>query len=211
MKSEYHHIRKQYTKGKLDVSNVSEIPADQLEIWIRDATDAGCPEPTAMILSTAGTDLKPSSRVVLMKGIDERGILFYSNYLSRKGMQLGLNPHASLLFFWPEVERQVRIEGRVSRIPDKESDTYFDSRPVQSRISAIVSPQSQEIPSREFLEERKRLVEADGVSVARPENWGGYLFDPEYFEFWQGREDRLHDRIFYRKKGMNWITGRLAP
>lgn len=211
MKKQYHHIRKQYTKGTLDASIVKAEPSAQLENWIEEATIAGCSEPTAMILSTAGEDLRPSSRVVLMKGLDESGILFFTNYDSRKGKHLLVNPNASLLFFWPDLERQVRIEGKVFKTTGMESDIYFLSRPLPSRISAMISPQSQEVPSREWLIEKRSRAENDQQPPQRPEHWGGYRFIPDYFEFWQGREDRLHDRIFYRMGENGWTKGRLAP
>jgi pyridoxamine 5'-phosphate oxidase len=211
MNRDYRDIRKQYTKGTLDVIVIAADPLDQLDCWMAECVKAGCPEPTAMVLSTVDEELRPSSRVVLMKGIEKGGILFFTNYNSRKGLQLKRNPHASLLFFWPELERQVRVEGKVRKTLASESDAYFNARPLQSRISACISPQSQEIPSREWLLEKLDSVGSGEEQVTRPRHWGGYRFIPEYFEFWQGREDRLHDRVYYRKSGGKWITGRLAP
>ena len=230
MQNPFHSIRQQYTRGTLSEEQVDRDPVKQLELWIKEAMEAECPEPTAMILSTTGTDLRPSSRVVLMKGLDEHGITFFTNYDSRKGHQLASNPYASLLFFWPDLERQVRIEGTVERVSKMESDNYYDSRPEQSRISAAVSPQSQEISSRRWLEEEikaqgsrleaqvkaqgsrfKAQGKDEGVSIERPENWGGYRLILEYFEFWQGGADRLHDRIIYIRTGSEWRIARLAP
>ena len=205
MEKPLHSIRKQYSRYVLHESQVDNDPLKQMQVWLSDAISAECPEPTAMVLSTAGEDNRPSSRVVLMKELDQSGVAFFTNYDSRKGLQLSENPYASVLFFWPEVERQVRIEGVVHKIPAGESDRYFASRPEASRISAIISPQSREIPNREWLEQQHALA------MNRPSNWGGYLLAPDYFEFWQGREDRLHDRIIYRKIGSDWKISRLAP
>ncbi len=225
MNNPFHSIRKQYTRGELLESQVDKDPLRQLDFWLADALGADCPEPTAMMLSTVGPDGRPSSRVVLMKGLDAEGIRFFTNYSSRKGRQLSSNPYASLLFFWPELERQVRIEGKVIKVSEEESDVYFDSRPAASRLSAAVSPQSEEITDRGELE---RLIKAEGrrqraeignkeeeigegVHIKRPEGWGGYLLVPDYFEFWQGRADRLHDRIIFKQVAGGWHIGRLAP
>ena len=213
MGTDWHSVRKQYGQGRLDESLVNPDPIAQLEAWVAEALAARCPEPTAMVLSTAGPGDKPSSRVVLMKGLDARGILFFTNYLSRKGLELAGNPVASLLFFWPGLERQVRVEGSVTRTEAAESDTYFRSRPLESRLSAIASPQSREIPDRSFLERQRSL---DGHRTlaeqgTRPPHWGGYRLVPEYFEFWQGGEDRLHDRICYEPHVHGWRIFRLAP
>ncbi len=205
MEKPFHSIRQQYSKHALYESQVDHDPLKQMHVWLDDAISAECPEPTAMVLSTAGQDNRPSSRVVLMKELDEKGITFFTNYHSRKGLELSENPFASILFFWPAVERQVRIEGVVSKIPEGESDIYFATRPEASRISAIISPQSREIPNREWLEQQR------GLTTNRPSNWGGYRLVPDYFEFWQGRENRLHDRIVYRKTGSDWKISRLAP
>lgn len=213
MGKDWHSLRKQYGKGRLYESLVDPDPIAQLEAWLAEALAARCPEPTAMVLSTTGEGYRPSSRVVLMKGLDSEGITFFSNYDSRKGRELAANPRAALLFFWPLLERQVRMEGVVSRTDAAESDTYFRSRPLESRISALASPQSREIPDRSWLERKRnsdeyRLAARQGV---RPPNWGGYRLVPEYFEFWQGREDRSHDRICYEPAGKGWRIFRLAP
>jgi len=210
MEKSFHSIRKQYEKGALLENQVDINPLIQLNLWLSEAMASECQEPTAMVLSTTGTDLKPSSRVVLMKGLDETGILFFTNYESRKGQQLQVNPQSSILFFWAALERQVRIEGTVRKVSAEESDAYFASRPESSRISAIISPQSREIPNRLWLEaavETHKCV----YSGSRPGNWGGYRLRPEYFEFWQGREDRLHDRIVYQPNEPGWRISRLAP
>jgi pyridoxamine 5'-phosphate oxidase len=208
-----HSIRKQYLKGALLERQMDKDPVVQLGAWLSDAIHEQCPEPTAMALSTVGQDLRPSSRMVLMKHLDEAGITFFTHYDSRKGLQIGQNPHVSLLFFWPQLERQVRIEGMASKVSETESDEYFSSRPEASRISASISPQSQQISGRDWLEERWRVAlktwPTEGVS--RPLNWGGYRVFPDYFEFWQGRPERLHDRIAYQSQDTGWRIFRLAP
>jgi pyridoxamine 5'-phosphate oxidase len=211
MESPLHSIRKQYNKGKLLENEVDKDPLKQLEFWIADAINAGVPEPTAMVLSTVGDDLRPSSRVVLLKGLDEGGIRFFTNYESRKGQQMLKNPMVSVLFFWPDLERQIRVEGTVSKLSSEESDVYFNSRPEASRISAVVSPQSRQIPNREWLENRADIARLDKTVLLRPSDWGGYIVIPEYFEFWQGREDRMHDRIVYLPDNATWEISRLSP
>ena len=214
MSNPFHSIRQQYEKGTLHENRMEYDPLIQLGRWVADAIAAECPEPAAMVLSTTGRALKPSSRVVLMKSLEEGGITFFTNYDSRKGQQLLDNPQASLLFFWPGLERQVRIEGIIDRVPEEESDVYFGSRPEASRISAIISPQSREIPNREWLEERRQVAVETHNCVnpgSRPKNWGGYRLIPDYFEFWQGREHRLHDRIRYQPDSSGWRISRLAP
>jgi len=218
MENEYHSIRKQYQRGLLLEDQLDRNPFKQLDLWLSDAMISECPEPTAMVLSTTGHDLKPSSRVVLMKGITPDGITFFTNYESRKGKQLLENPQASLLFFWPGLERQVRIEGNVKQVSKEESDTYFNSRPEASRISAAISPQSREISDRNRLTDLREQFPGHGLlkgnsarKLTRPANWGGYRLTPDYFEFWQGREDRLHDRLIYQKVETGWRVARLAP
>lgn len=218
MGNSFHSIRRQYIKGAFSETQVHQDPLVQLEYWLTDAIRSECPEPTAMVLSTTGQDFRPSSRVVLLKGIGKIGVTFFTNYNSRKGHQLLENPQASLLFFWPGLERQVRLEGAVTKVTAEESDTYFDTRPESSRISAIISPQSQVIPNREWLHDKIDLLRNPTLqsgnsfpSLTRPVNWGGYRMMPEYLEFWQGREDRLHDRIVFRKAGAGWTVFRLAP
>lgn len=169
-------------------------------------------EPTAMTLSTCNAHYRPSSRIVLLKGLDE-GLVFFTNYESKKGASIVENPFAAALFFWPELERQVRIEGKVAKVSAEESDKYFYSRPKASQIGAIVSPQSKIISSRNDLDSmfEKALADYENKEVKRPDNWGGYRIIPEYFEFWQGRSGRLHDRLFYQRENNGWTKGRLAP
>jgi len=192
-------------------NEVNNDPIKQMQQWISDAINSGVPEPTAMVLSTVGDDLRPSSRVVLLKGLDDGGIRFFTNYESRKGQQMLKNPGVSLLFFWPDLERQVRVEGKVSKLSVEESDIYFDSRPEASRISAVISPQSRQIPNREWLDNRAEMARLDKTVLFRPPEWGGYIVMPEYFEFWQGRENRLHDRIVYLPDNSTWKISRLSP
>jgi pyridoxamine 5'-phosphate oxidase len=204
-------LRKEYSREALDEQHVANNPIEQFNRWFDEALAAALPEPTAMILSTATTDGFPSSRTVLLKGIDT-GFVFYTNYQSRKGRELDANPKASLLFFWPELERQVRIEGVVERVSAAEADAYFQSRPIGSRHGAWASPQSDVIDSRGTLEERLRtVVDMYPDVVPRPPFWGGYRVLPQRVEFWQGRPSRLHDRICYRAGSSAWTLERLAP
>ena len=203
------NIRKEYGKRSLHEKDVPADPFITFGEWLREAVALSGEEPNAMVLSTVSEKGFPSSRMVLLKDWDSRGFVFFTNYRSRKGRHLGLNPNASLLFFWSAAERQVRIEGRVIKVTDEESDRYFMQRPPASRIGAIVSPQSEVIPDRAFLETAFRNYAGSAV---RPEHWGGYRLVPVYFEFWQGRPDRLHDRISYcSKEDGNWKIHRLAP
>lgn len=214
-------MRRDYTLAALDESEVARDPFDQFERWLNQAINAGCPEPTAMSLATvdgSGVAARPSSRIVLLKGMEGGGPVFFTNYDSRKGRELAANPHAALLFHWVEMEREVRIEGRIEKIPGAESDAYYATRPVKARIGAWASPQSETIASREMLE--RRFMDADarhGANPARPPHWGGYRMMPVAFEFWQGRRDRLHDRITFTRAGDaahgagGWRVARLAP
>ena len=188
-------------------------PMDQFRRWFDEALAADLHEPNAMTVATATPDGRPSARVVLLKGFDERGFVFYTNYEGRKGRELGENPHAALTFYWGELERQVRIEGLASRIPGEESDAYYESRPRGSRLGAWASAQSCEVGGREFLEERLHRLEAEyeGRQINRPPFWGGYRVEPEVVEFWQGRENRLHDRLVYRRASDGWEVVRLQP
>lgn len=186
--------------------------------WFDDAVARGLKEPNAMALSTAGKDGKPSSRMVLLKGFDEDGFVWYTNYRSRKARDLSENPHVSLLFYWDDLNRQVRIEGSVQKVSDEESEQYFHSRPRGSQIGAIVSKQSSVIPGRQVLHQRyKELVEkySDGSLIPKPIYWGGYRLKPHLFEFWQGQQSRLHDRLLYSPREINgkrvWRMDRLAP
>lgn len=207
-------MRSEYGKHTLNESDADPDPFRQFRRWFDDATAAGIPDANAMTLATATRDGRVSARIVLLKGFDERGFSFYTNYESRKGRELEENPHAALVFHWQPLERQVRIEGIVQRMSEAEADEYFLSRPFGSRIGAAASPQSRPIPDRAFLEERFAVLErqyADG-SVPRPSHWGGYRVIPDTFEFWQGRSSRLHDRLLYtRVSKEQWTIQRLAP
>lgn len=210
---ELQNLRKEYLAGTLDEKQTDPNPFRQFQTWLYQAEEAGIREPNAMILSTCPMDGHVSSRVVLLKGVENEKFLFFSNYKSRKGRDLGQNVRASLLFFWDITERQVRIEGITSKLSRKESVAYFNSRPVESRISAIISPQSRVIPGRDYLENKHTEYLADPGSMALlcPPHWGGYGLSPDYFEFWQGRENRLHDRIVYHPHKGGWKKKRLAP
>ncbi len=207
-------IRLDYTKSKLEEALMPEEPFHLFKNWLEAALQSDEQEPTAMVLSTVSPEGRPSSRIVLLKDFLEGALVFYSNYQSRKGEEMEANPNAALLFFWPALERQVRIEGKVQQITAKESDNYFYSRPPESRIGAAISPQSQIIPDRKTLEEafQKALEKMrEGVEPKRPEHWGGYKLIPEIIEFWQGRPGRLHDRFQYRLADGQWLKNRLAP
>lgn len=204
-------IRTDYVKKKLSKEIVSEEPGEFFEKWLKEAIDAKVIEPTAMNISTVSGEGKPSSRIVLLKDFSDAKIYFYTNYNSRKGQELLSNPNCAINFFWPELERQVRIEGQAIKADEKISEDYFNSRPEESRISAIISPQSSIVKNREYLEELKENFIREGNKLTRPGNWGGFVVIPEYFEFWQGRPGRLHDRICYSKNGDNWEINRLAP
>lgn len=204
-------LRKEYSREALDELHIASEPLEQFNRWFDEALAAAIPEPTAMTLATATLDGAPSSRTVLLKGVDT-GFVFYTNQNSRKGRDLNGNPRASLLFFWPELERQIRIEGSVEHVTDVDADLYFRSRPLGSQHGAWASPQSEVIASRDVLEERLRdIADQFPNDVPRPPFWGGYRVKPSLVEFWQGRPSRLHDRIRYRREGDRWIIERLAP
>ena len=205
-------IRNEYKRQELLEKDVHKNPLLQFKKWLDEAIEAKMPEPTAMNFCTVSDEGKPSARIVLLKGISDVGLSFYTNYNSKKGLELQNNPHAAITFFWAELERQVRIEGKVKRVDNKTSEEYFHSRPKGSQIGAYVSPQSEEI-SREKLQELQVEAEKkfETKEVPKPEHWGGYELEPDYFEFWQGRPSRLHDRIVFEKKANNWIIKRIAP
>jgi len=207
-------IRINYMKHALTEDSVAAHPIDQFKIWLQEAIEAQVEEPTALVCSTVNAAGRPSARVVLLKGVDARGFSFYTNHSSRKGQELEQNPYAAFTFFWPALERQVRVEGKVVKVRPEESDAYFQSRPKGSRIGAWASPQSQPIASRQVLEAREQELAAQYAAteaVPRPPHWGGYLLEPDYLEFWQGRPSRLHDRITYEREGGVWRLQRLAP
>ena len=207
-------LRKEYMQRGLDESDVDADPFRQFAAWFDEARAASPIEPNAMALATVGADGRPSLRMVLLKGVDERGFVFYTNYESRKGRELADTPWAALTFFWPEMERQVRIEGRVEPVSAEESDAYFHSRPVGSQLSASASRQSEVIAGREELEQRVVALSAQyqDEEIPRPENWGGFRVIPDAIEFWQGRANRLHDRLRYRLLASgDWQIERLSP
>ncbi len=206
-----HHMREDYQRGALDIGGVYPSAMQQFAFWFEAAGKAGIEEPNAMVLATVDVNGKPSSRVVLLKEFDSTGFVFFTNYNSKKGHDLAINPHACLNFWWGPLERQIRISGTIEKISEKESDDYFYSRPVGSQAGAVISPQSSEIESRAWLEQRLIEVQLKG-DIKRPSHWGGYKLTATEIEFWQGRSNRLHDRLLYVKTGdNNWEIKRLAP
>ncbi len=205
-------LRRNYASHALDVGDVDADPLRQFLHWFAEARQAEVREPNAMTLATATRDAAPSARVVLLKNVDARGMVFYTNFESRKGRELDDNPRAALVFFWDALERQVRVEGAVERVGDDEADAYFLSRPVESRLGAWASPQSEVIVSRAALDALyAQAAERFGQQPPRPSHWGGYRVVPTMVEFWQGRPGRMHDRLRYRRDGDRWLIERLAP
>ncbi len=205
-------LRKSYERAELSEDASQADPLQQFDQWLGEAIAAEIPEPNAMTLATVGSDLRPSTRIVLVKGYDARGIVWYTNYDSRKGKELAGNPFAALQFHWVELERVVRIEGRVEKTSAEESDTYFHSRPLDSRIGAWASPQSEVIAGRGVLVANAAKYGAQFMlNPPRPPHWGGYRLVPEQWQFWQGRKSRLHDRLRYTRQGDGWLRERLAP
>ncbi len=207
------NLREEYSKHALDEKEVDNNPFNQFSVWFKEAIDAEVPEPNAMTLSTVDSESKPHSRIVLLKGFDESGFVFYTNQASDKGEEIKANPNVALCFFWIELERQVRIEGTAQKTSSQESEAYFKVRPFKSQIGALASEQSKKVPDREFLENTFRELEQkySESEVPKPESWGGYRILPESFEFWQGRRSRLHDRIKYELSEGNWTIKRLSP
>lgn len=206
-------IRREYGELSLNEATLKTYPISQFKLWFEEVLANEKSDPTAMVLSTVDEKGHPDSRVVLLKGLEEGAFIFYTNYQSKKSLQLGHTPYAALNFYWPQMVRQVRIRGRVKRVSKEQSDAYFATRPLTSQLSAIASPQSQEIDDRRTLEEAlNRLIEEYAQKpIIRPKHWGGYMLIPDEIEFWQGRDNRLHDRIvYYKKKGL-WAYRRLAP
>lgn len=214
MDAQLAQLRQNYQLHSLDIGDVEKNPFVQMRKWLDEAIKAEVPEANAMYLSTVSKEGKPSGRIMLLKGLEDDGLVFFSNYLSRKGEEMESNKFVSLTFFWKELERQVRVEGSVTKINTQESLEYFQSRPRESQIGAWVSPQSSVIAGRDFLEKRFSELEKEfaGKNIPKPEHWGGYkVGNIEHFEFWQGRPSRLHDRIVYENKGKDWAIYRLAP
>ena len=209
-----HHIRKDYSKSTLDIDSVGKDPIIQFEKWFHEALEANLPEPNALTLSTVSEDGCPSGRIVLLKGVEKGKFIFYSNYQSQKGRELEKNPACGLTFFWPDLERQIRIEGVASRVDASSSEIYFQSRPFESQVGAWASPQSAIISNREILEARVKEIKKkfEGLEkLPKPKQWGGFEVEPLKIEFWQGRSNRLHDRILFTKIDDAWQIHRLAP
>jgi len=212
-RSSLKNIRRDYKHSELSKASVNKDPFVQFNNWFSEIVDAKIIDPSAMVLATVAETNMPSARIVLLKEVDEKGFVFFTNYLSRKAKDLKKNPNASLLFYWKEMDRQLRIEGIIEKVKTKISEEYFHTRPRESQISAWVSKQSSIVPDRNFLDKKYNELDEEfgNDEIPLPDYWGGYRLIPEYFEFWQGRESRLHDRICYREKKGNWKIFRLAP
>lgn len=206
-------IRTNYQKHELNEQTISKDPFRQLTLWLKDAVSGKTPDPTAMVLSTLDPDGNPDSRVVLLKELTSEGLIFFTNYKSKKGQQISINHHVSVVFFWPETERQIRIKGKAEKIPEEDSEIYFHSRPIESQLGAWTSPQSQVINSRQIMEDNYVRFQDyfQQNEMKKPPQWGGLLIRPEYFEFWQGRPNRLHDRLEFCISDQGWVIHRLAP
>ncbi len=212
MNRDLSNIRKDFKKSSLEIDSFKDHPVIHFKQWLDEAIDAQVPEPTAMTLSTVSPQGRPSGRIVLLKHVCENeGFWFFTNYQSKKGRHLIANSFASLSFFWPSLERQIRIEGKVHKLTAQQSDKYFLSRPIDSQLSALVSPQSEVIANRELLMRWFHEAKISTTSINRPENWGGYSLIPDEIEFWQGRSGRLHDRIRFTLRNESWHKDRLAP
>ncbi len=213
--NELQNMRQDYSAASLSEDTTKADPIKQFEKWFNEAVESQLHEPNAMTLSTATHDGRPSGRIVLLKGFNPTGFMFYTNYLSRKGKEITKNPLGALTFFWGSLERQVRIEGTIEKLSKEESDQYFHSRPRNSQLGAMASPQSQEVASRDILEKKLEQLAAeygDDGEIPKPSYWGGYILKPRLIEFWQGRSSRMHDRILYKKiDNKNWKKVRLAP
>jgi pyridoxamine 5'-phosphate oxidase len=211
--SDLARVRREYSRQSLDELDVDLNPLDQFRQWFEDAANAELREANAMVLATATPDGKPSARVVLLKGFDERGFVFYTNYEGRKSGELAMNPQAAVVFYWGELERQVRLEGIVEKTSKQESEEYFKTRPFESRLSAWASKQSSVIPSRSYLEQKISDVKSafGNREIPLPPSWGGFRLQPQVYEFWNGRENRLHDRVRYTLQGGVWHIERLSP
>ncbi len=206
-------IRREYGDLDLNEDTIQACPINQFKLWFEEGLKTEKSDPTAMVLSTVDTKGHPDSRVVLLKSIEESAFVFYTNYQSTKSLQIRHTPYAALNFYWPQMARQIRVRGRIKRVPNKQADAYFASRPIMSQLSAIASPQSRRINNRQNLEQalNKLIAQYGQEPVVRPKHWGGYLVIPDEVEFWQGRDNRLHDRILYSKRRGKWVICRLAP
>lgn len=204
-------IRREYAGEALNKESVHSNPVEQFRDWFLEAIESKIEDVNAMTLASSTSTGVPSARIVLLKHFDEKGFTFFTSYDSRKGTELETNPIGAILFYWKDLNRQVRIEGNIEKVTDKESNEYFDSRPYESRISSLISPQSFIIDSREYLEEKQKEFKTSNPKIQRPKNWGGFRLIPDNIEFWQGRPNRLHDRILYQLTDNRWGLSRLAP